>query len=189
MGNNLKRLRADRGWTHDQAAEAMGVSRGQFIKLERGERKLTERTIGLASRAFGVTEGDVIAEQRTVPLVGFVGAGAATHRFADGQGELERVPAPDGSTENTVAVEIRGESLGSFFDQWLVFYDEVHDPPTSYMLGKLCVCGLADGRVLIKKIRRGKVEGSFTLLSQMEEPIYDVYLDWAALVRRMEPRP
>lgn len=40
----------------------MGVSRGQFIKLERGERGLTERTIALAARAFAVLPSRVIGE-------------------------------------------------------------------------------------------------------------------------------
>ena len=60
MGNNLKELRKSKRWTHDQAAEAMGISRGSFIKLERGERKLTEATISTAAKAFGVSRGAVI---------------------------------------------------------------------------------------------------------------------------------
>jgi len=40
----------------------MGVSRGQFIKLERGERGLTERTIALAAKAFGVPRAEVIED-------------------------------------------------------------------------------------------------------------------------------
>jgi phage repressor protein C with HTH and peptisase S24 domain len=38
----------------------MGISRGQFIKLERGERGLTERTIGLAAKAFDVSRTAVL---------------------------------------------------------------------------------------------------------------------------------
>ncbi|MCJ2051692.1 XRE family transcriptional regulator [Methylobacterium sp. J-070] len=63
MGNSLRALRTKRGWTHDQAAAEMGVSRGQFIKLERGERGLTERTIGLAAKAFGVSRAVVMDEE------------------------------------------------------------------------------------------------------------------------------
>lgn len=63
MGNALRELRLERGWTHDEAAAAMGVSRGQFIKLERGERGLVERTIGLAAKAFGVSRSRIIGEE------------------------------------------------------------------------------------------------------------------------------
>lgn len=62
MGNNLKKLREARRWTHDDAAKAMGVSRGGFIKLERGERKLTEDTIERAAGAFGVPKAAILAD-------------------------------------------------------------------------------------------------------------------------------
>lgn len=54
MGNALKRLRLNRGWTHEEAAESMGLSRSQFIKLERGERGLTQRTIDLRNYPFDI---------------------------------------------------------------------------------------------------------------------------------------
>jgi hypothetical protein len=123
-----------------------------------------------------------------VPVVGFVGAGAQAHLFSDGQGPFDMVEAPEGSSEFTVAVEIRGESLGSFFDHWLVFYDDIRDPVTPDLIGKLCVCGLPDGRVLIKKLARGSDRGLYTLLSQFESPIFDQPLIWAARVKNMVPR-
>lgn len=166
----------------------MGISRGQFIKLERGERQLTERTISLAKKAFGVNESVIISEPRTVLLVGYVGAGAEAHVYAESQGPFDEVAAPEGSTEHTVAVEIRGDSLGSFFNNWLVFYDDVHAPPTDSMNGKLCVVGLADGRILIKKLKQGPMPGHFTLLSLYEPPIYDQLVEWAALVKTLTPR-
>jgi hypothetical protein len=52
----------------------------------------------------------------------------------------------------------------------------------------MCVCGLADGRVLIKALKRSQIAGLWTLLSNAEPPIYDVALDWAAQVREMRPR-
>jgi phage repressor protein C with HTH and peptisase S24 domain len=60
MGNGLRTLREARGWTHEIAAERMGVSRSHFIKLERGERALKERTIALAAKAFEVAPADVL---------------------------------------------------------------------------------------------------------------------------------
>lgn len=115
MGNNLKKLRTSRDWTHEKAATEMGVSRSQFIKLERGERRLTSDYIHSAAIAFGVPEAEVIAERATVPLVGYVGAGAEAHYYTDAQDPVEEVPMPPGGNENTVAVEARGDSLGPFF--------------------------------------------------------------------------
>lgn len=65
MGNQLKRLRESRRWTHDETAEKFGVSRSGYIKLERGERKLTGQHIAKASEIYGVSSEDVLAE--TVP--------------------------------------------------------------------------------------------------------------------------
>ena len=103
-------------------------------------------------------------------------------------GPFDDVEAPDAASASTVAVQIRGHSLGALFDNWLVFYDDVRDPPGDDMIGRMCVCGLADGRVLVKALKRSQVSGMWTLLSNTEPPIYDVALDWAALVREMRPR-
>ncbi len=59
MGNNLKSIRESKGMTLDEAAEAMGVSRGQYIKLERGERRLTSDYILQAAKGFGVSTSTV----------------------------------------------------------------------------------------------------------------------------------
>ncbi|WP_207633223.1 phage repressor protein [Devosia aurantiaca] len=99
------------------------------------------------------------SQQGTVPVVGYVGAGAEAHFYALSDGELDRVPAPDGATPETVAVEIRGESLGPLFERWLVHYDDVRSPITQDLVGQLCVVGLPDDRVLVKKIRRAKSKG------------------------------
>ena len=124
---------------------------------------------------------DIIA----VPLVGYVGAGATAHFVPSGQlGEVDR---PDWANDTTVAVEIRGESLGPLFDQWIVFYDDVRRPVTADLIGRLCVVGLADGRVLIKKLKRGKGK-TFDLLSQTEDPIRNVVIEWAGRVKQMVPR-
>lgn len=124
----------------------------------------------------------------TVPLVGYVGAGAQTHAFGEGQGPFDDVEAPEDANEKTVGVEVRGESLGALFDQWLVFYDDVNDPPHEGMMKRLCVCGLSDGRVLIKLLTHGQLAGHFNLLSNTEPPIYDAIVEWAAIVKSMRPR-
>ena len=147
------------------------------------------RVLGVRAKwLFDGTGPRKASRPQSVPLVGYVGAGAATAYFSDGQGPFDDVSAPPDATEHTVCVEVRGESLGALFDQWLVFYDDVHDPPGGKQIGKLCVCGLADGRVLIKKLARGQLTGHFNLLSNVEAPIYDAIVDWAAVVTTMRPR-
>lgn len=123
-----------------------------------------------------------------VPLLGYVRAGATAHYYATATDPLEWVPAVDGGTKETAALQIQGDSLGSFFDQWLVYYDDVRSPVTSDLYGKLCIVGLFDDRVVIKKIRR-KRDGLFDLLSnEGREDITDVAIAWAAKVKHMVPR-
>ena len=189
MGNNLKSLRIANHLTHESAAVAMGISRGQFIKLERGERQLNAGYIERASRAFGVPEADIFSSSPTVPLIGRVGAGAQMNILSDAHGDYERVNAPSsGATPHTVAVEIVGESLGELFDRWIIYYDRRSDPPTKDMLNRLCVLGLDDGRVLVKKLTEGGIKGRYTLKSNTEPPIYDAAVEWAAPVKQMSPR-
>lgn len=174
--------------TQDQAAQAMNVSRGQYIKLERGERRLTADYIARAAHAFQVKEAEVIARKETVQVVGYVGAGSTAHYYVDPEGSLDEVPMPEGGSETTVALEVRGDSLGSFFNTWLVYFDEVRNPVTPDLIGKLVVCELINGKVLVKKLMRGSRPGTFNLLSQTESPIEDAELVWAAIVTNMTPR-
>ena len=124
-------------------------------------------------------------EPATVKLVGYVGAGAeARYDIAD----LGYVRAPEDATPDTVAMEIRGESLGALFEHWLVYYDDVRSPITPDLIGRLCVVGLIDDRILVKKIQRAKTPGLYHLLSNTEGPILDAEVVWAARVKGMVPR-
>jgi len=184
--------------TATEAARALGIAEPTYLGHENGSRGF-RRVADKYARRFGVslewlltgrTPPKPAAAQRRhmAPLVGHVGAGAETHFYGEAQGPLEEVPAPEDTTDSTVAVEIRGDSLGPYFDGWLVFYDDVKSPVTADLIGRLCVCGLADGRVLIKKLQRSRTRGLFHLLSQFDEPILDVALDWAAKVQHLVAR-
>ncbi len=182
------------GKTRSGLARAHGRSPSAVTDLLNGRRRLRADEIAIAAAYLGVEPPRLIGGGRapptraTVPLVGHVGAGAIAHFYADGQGPFDEVGAPDAASAKTVAVQIRGHSLGALFDNWLVFYDDVREPPGDDLVGRMCVCGLADGRVLIKALKRSHIGGLWTLLSNAEPPIYDVALDWAALVREMRPR-
>lgn len=204
MHERLAAARRDAGYpTATAAAEALGVKEPTYLGHENGSRGFKRDSADRYARKFHVALEWLLTGKgqrdrrplssadpgvaRSVPLVGYVGAGATTHFFANDI-PLDEVPAPVGATESTVAVEIRGDSLGSFFDRWLVFYDDVHRPVTAELINRLCVVGLADGRILIKKIQRSKARGLFHLLSQTEDPLLDVEIEWAARVKNMVPR-
>jgi transcriptional regulator with XRE-family HTH domain len=189
MNSTLKSARKSAGLTLEQLAERVGISVSQLSRFESGKREPRMAEMQTIADALGLSVADLLDKHgaHQAPLVGYVGAGAAMTIYSEGQGPFDYVDAPDGSTEKTVAAEIRGESLGALFDQWLVFYDDVHDPPASSLIGKLCLWGLADGRVLVKKLQRGQLKGHFNLISNTEPPIYDAAIVWAAKVKSMTP--
>lgn len=131
MGNALKRLRLQHGWTHEEAAAHMGVSRGQFIKLERGERKLTERTIRLAAKAFEVSMAEVMRDNGP-PGAGYLPVTALGERdlpvFAAAEGgpgemvvstspiEIVARPWYLGSVKEGFGVLVVGESMSPAFE-------------------------------------------------------------------------
>lgn len=188
--NRIREWRDKRELTLEELSERTGISTSYLSRMESGARNVSIKNLEKMAAALEISPSELVtgSDKRTAPMVGYVGAGAEAHLFDHGQGPFGMVDAPDGSTDATVAVEIRGESLGSFFDRWLVFYDDVRDPPTMDLVGKLCVIGLPDGRVLIKKLAKGSQRGLFTLLSQFESPIFDQVIMWAARVKDMRPR-
>lgn len=187
--NRIREWREKRGLTLEQLAELSHISSSYLQRMEVGERNVSLKSLSRISDALGVGQRELVPDDgRRVPIVGYVGAGAEMILHSEGQGVDENVPAPEGATKKTVAAVIRGSSLGELFDQWLVYYDQIRTPPTPDMIGRLCVVGLSDGRILVKKLQRGQLEDTYTLLSNTEPPIYDADLDWAAEVKQMSPR-
>ncbi len=180
------------GKTRSGLAKALGRSPSAVTDLLNGHRRLRADEIAIVAEYLGIEPprllggGDRIVPK--APLIGNVGAGAVAHFYADGQGPFDEVDAPIDAKPTTVAVQIRGHSLGALFDNWLVFYDDIRNPPDESLVGRMCVCGLSDGRVLIKSVKRSPNTGLWNLLSNTEAPIYDVGLEWAAPVREMRPR-
>lgn len=140
------------------------------------------------AEAFGVQADEMFGSGiRPVQLVGYVGAGAEAHFYAEGDDQLDYVDAPPWASDQTRAAEIRGESLGPLFDRWLIFYEDVRSPVTPDLHGRLCIVGLPNGKVLVKKLRPAG-GGLYHLLSNTEEPMWDQEVSWAAIVKEMRPR-
>lgn len=169
--------------TIDALAHVLGTTSGWLMHGEGAEE--TVRDFSSEDVAAGLSVPDA---KKTVKLKGYVGAGSEAHFYALADEDYEEVEAPRSATDRTVAVEIKGSSFGPLMDSWLVYYDDVQSPITESMIGRICVVGLADDRILIKKIVRNG-EGGFNLLSNSNEPpILDVEIEWAARVTDMKPR-
>jgi transcriptional regulator with XRE-family HTH domain len=186
---NLKRARKARGLTLDRLAEALDTSKGYLSDMESGKRPMPPGPmLERLAYALQIPAAELLREDATVPVVGYVAAGAEAHLYETGDGNLGQVEAPPGARPSTVAVEIRGESLGMLFDGWLAFYDETRDPVTPDLIGQLCVVGLPDGRVMIKRLLPTPNPDRFHLMANGEGSLLDQQVSWAARVLTMRPK-
>lgn len=126
-----------------------------------------------------------------VPIRGLVGASGNDEAtlFGSGDDPGEMAPPIPGAGPQTVAVEIRGESLGKAFNGWLAYYDDRREPVTEDLYGWLCVVGLEDGRVLAKIPKPAHQKGRYHLEPNAGgETIYDVKVAWAARIIELKPK-
>lgn len=190
------------GLSATAASKAAGLSGDAIRNLQRaakeGKRQgVSTRTINALAPILKTNvnwllngEGDenTAPPSASVAVVGFVGAGSVATLFSEGQGPFDEVEPPFNATPNTVALGIRGTSLGPAFDEGIVFYDDVRSPVTEDLHGRLCVVGLGDGRVLVK-ILRSAGDGTYHLFSNtVEEPLLNEIVAWAARVKDVRPR-
>jgi transcriptional regulator with XRE-family HTH domain len=187
MANQLRALREKAGLSQDALAAKMGTTRSTYVKLERGERRLTEQWIARAAAALDVPPGRII-DIGTVPLKGYVGGGAVLFFFNHEEGgHLDEVDAPPQSSANMVAVEVKGESMRGVAEEGsLLYYEHQSDPDD--LIGDLCVVGLPDGRMMVKKLQKGRYPGLYHLYSSNSDPIFDQPVEWAAKVLWIKPR-
>lgn len=192
----LKAWRQERGLTLDQVGDALGMTGQNYGKIERGGVELRETYLepladlyGIAKTALMHAPGeDIVDATDTVPVVGYVSAGAELALYDQGQGPFDYVQPPRDSKPSTVAASVKGASLGPLLDQALIFYDDVRSPVTSDLHGKMCVVGLEDGRVVVKQLLPGD-GGRFHLLSNSSEPpLFNETVSWAAKVTDIRPR-
>jgi SOS-response transcriptional repressor LexA len=120
-------------------------------------------------------------------VIGYVGTGAQVHLYAVATEDLEEIEAPMLAAESTVALKIRGNSMGSHFKHWFLLYDDLRQRPTRDLIGELCVVALKDGQVLVKQLQQGGAPGQFDLIAQAGPAIRDAAVVWAANVRAMLP--
>lgn len=181
----LTNYRKRAGLSQNRLAELVGTSQPQIQRLEKGTRGLSKKWATKIAPHVRTIPEELMFGDRSVPIVGIVSAGEA---HFDVEANLGRARMPRGGAAETVAVEIRGDSLGGAFDGWLIYYDERREPPTDDLLGSLCVVGLASGQVLVKLLMRGRQPGHFDLFSGASgKPLTDQPVAWATRVAAIMP--
>lgn len=182
----------------DLARAVAGLDADKVSKIVRGERRLDATELAPAAEFLGVrlewlatADGDMIEHrQRSVDIVGFVGAGAevlADGSQLDGSGQ-DNVDLDFDVPGSCKAVIVRGTSmLPAYEDGDVLVYDGKPADPRS-LLNRRCVVQLTDGRIFVKRLRRGTLPDLYTLESFNADPIEDAEIDWVAKIKAVVPR-
>lgn len=173
------------GWKQERVADELGVGQSTVHRWmhaasePRGQHR--DAINALYIRVFSPDD----EPEKTVKLAGYVGAAQAVYQFDDGAADY--VEAPPGANEMTEAVEVRGDSMLPLYETGTLLYYSKQLAPEA-MIGRRAVVKVADGRVLVKSVRRGSSPGFYTLVSLNAPDIEDVVLDWAAPIDWIKPR-
>jgi len=186
----LKRLRKNADLTLEELSEKAGISVSQLSRYESGERDPSLAHLRALASVFDAPIAVLAEEQRQLPVIGYVGAGAEIHMiddYAKGDG-MDEIDAPPGVPPNAIAVRVRGDSmLPAYHDGDHIIYDHPRSGrDIGHYVGRECVVRVADGRTFIKTLGRGSRDGLWALWSYNAAPMHDMVLEWAARVRWIE---
>jgi phage repressor protein C with HTH and peptisase S24 domain len=179
----LRQIRIDAGFAHaSEAARKFGWSPVTFRAHESGQNGMRPDVAKVYARAFRVSPewllyGQGGPEKKSLPLVGYVGAGAEVYPIDDG-GALDEIDPPPGIGPSAVAVRVKGDSMWPRYDEGDVLVYDRHAAPAD-LINSECVVKLSDGRTLVKILRNASA-GLFALESHNAPPIRDVEIEWAA---------
>jgi len=158
-------------WENDRDPESPGPE--NLRRLARAAKKTVDEFLEMQEHVM------------RVPIIGFIGVGATMTFYQGNREDFETIEAPKGATAATVAAEVQDDSLGIGCIGWHAFYDEVKSSPDDEMIGRMCVVGLADGRILVRRLEIGQISGKYNLFAIIGPPMYDVSVVWASKVRHL----
>lgn len=190
----MKSLREKKKITQPQLAKLAGTSQPQILRLENGERKMTKEWAEKIAPHLGITPQELLFSEPItgdIEIVGMVGADTEGERiYGHGQNGIGWIEPVPGSTEKTVAVIVRGNSMRPYaFDGSIIFFDDRRDPVSDDMLGEVVIVGLSDDRILLKRLLRANIpdKGFFNLESYNGDVMPDQKVEWAAFVAAVIP--
>lgn len=198
IGDRLIQIRERAGYTGPaEASRALGINRYTYTQHENGTRTVPREALLRYAQFYRVsvewlmTGRGAMAGAPKVPVVHYVGAGAAVYPIDDhqpGSSGLREVDPPPGVT-GCIAAEIRGDSMWPFMlEGWLIFYRREQDGVPDECLGKLCVVCLADdGGCFVKTLKKGPKKSLYTLESYNAPAREGVKLLWATRVLDIRP--
>lgn len=191
LATRLRSALKDAGFSQERASVAAGQNKG-FIKdiLVRNRRPSVDAAASLA-RVLGVSLDWLMgAESESgtkVRLVGRVGAGGVVS--ASDPSDVEYVDMPPGGTPDLEALEVVNGSMQPVYRAGDYLFVSPADDGTPFdkLIGLECVVVCADGRRLVKVLRKGTRLGLWRLESYNPavEDIEDVRVVKALPVRHV----
>jgi phage repressor protein C with HTH and peptisase S24 domain len=168
------------GKTQKELAEALGISAPAITDIKKGRRRIQVSEIPIMAKFFGI---EYEPSQRTIPVVGYIGAGNEVIPFGD-ETPFDEIPAPPESSAEAFAFQVRGDSMiPAYYDGDYAICDNKRSWSSAYdLIGMECAVKLNDGRMLVKVLLDGADNGRWTLLSYNAPPITGAELEWAAPV-------
>lgn len=182
--NNLQRILDEAGMSMAELARRADTSRQNIQRWADAERKLTAPIAAKLAPILETTPERLMFPEPLAPIVGSVGAdptGAVLHALGDQSTDF--APIPLGGSSRSVAVEVRGHSMRPVAeDGALIYYEDRRDPPTEDLLGQVVIVGVDTGEVMVKRLLRGSLPGTYDLESINGETRRDVRIEWAARI-------
>lgn len=184
IGNKIREARRARQITQVQLATLAGCNQADIYRIESGEVE-NSKYLQKILRILHIDETPTLS----VPIVGYVGAGAEVYAIDDhvkGDG-LEIIPAPPGMV-NGIALIVRGDSMSPKWEDGEVLFIEKTVYSIDGLIGESCYVQTADGRTYVKKLQYGSRPGLYTLVSYNAPPIIDVAIERAYPIAYTKPR-
>lgn len=197
IAERLKKLRIERGFrSAAEAAREMGVSIPTYSAHENGTTPPPRDEVIRYAEFYRTTTDFILTGKgrprrgSRIPVVGYVGLGGLVVPFdAYERGDgLDHIDVPFDLLPSAQAVIGRGTSmLPAYEDGDILIYDEISEDPSGFV-GRRVVVKLQDGRILVKRLRKGSMPGFWTLESFNDQPIEDVAVSWVARIKYVVPR-
>lgn len=175
VGDNIKRLRTNKGWTQEQLAEKVDRTRSTVTQWESGWSKPHMNTVELLAQIFEVTPADIVGETARpsasmveVPLYGAIAAGTPIEMTP--VENTQPIPAKVHELHpNAFLLKVEGNSMNRVL------------PNGSYALIDPCKTVERDGApyavcvngydATIKRVR--KLNNGFQLVPDSTDPTYE----------------
>ncbi|MGV1894770.1 helix-turn-helix transcriptional regulator [Agrobacterium vitis] len=183
----IAQLLSMKKWNQVKLAAHFGVSQSTVNRWKSGsepEGHHRDAIRELYNMEFGTPDSKPF---KRVKLMGKVGAGQEIYAIDDG-GQSD-VDAPADAHQNTVAVEVSGESMYPAYEEGTILFYSKTLPP-SEMVNRRAVVQLADGRIFVKTVRPGTTPNTWTLTSinALYPDMIDQIVEWAAPIDWIKPR-